>query len=79
METVILVLILINLAASAAGLVLLRGKWMESRRSITQPRSEADADDTEETGKAYLAEKRFSEGVLNVLNYENPVGRGSEI
>lgn len=30
-----------------------------------------------ETLRARLAERRFSEGVMNVLNYENPAGKGN--
>ena len=92
MQWVILAVALISAAASVQVMLMLRGEKRRSRgaggEKVRSTRYEcAEASDSAEAGaersesaemlRARLAERRFSEGVMNVLNYENPAGKGN--
>ena len=67
LEIIILVLAAANCALGAALLL----------KKPAKSAGERPAEPEEMNAQAKFAEQRFSEGVLNVLAYENPAGRGS--
>lgn len=67
LEIIILVLAAANCALGAALLL----------KNPAKSAGEKPAEPEEMSAQAKFAEQRFSEGVLNVLTYENPAGRGS--
>ena len=66
-EIVILILAAVNCALGASLLL----------KKPSKPADEIPPEPEEMSAQAKFAEQRFSEGVLNVLAYENPAGRGS--
>lgn len=71
MKTVLEIIILVLAAANCALGTALLLKKTEKAETEKPPEPE------EMSAQAKFAEQRFSEGVLNVLAYENPAARGA--